>query len=282
MVGKLLYLVLKAFALLPLKVLYLFAGLISFVLHDILGYRKKMVRKNLFSAFPYKSKKELGEIESEFYRFLGVQIVETLKLLHISDAEIKKRVTVVNYEEVNQTLSQSRNAVLLMGHYCNWEWAQEITRYFLPETFMASIYHPLSNPLWDEIFIKLRSRWNAHIVPMRKATRVLLNKDNMPWVCGFIADAYTWRKHDDNWIEFLNHKTWFIYGPEEIGRKVKADFFYLEMVHIKRGHYKIIFHKLEPEDNHQTFPYTREFWRKLEKTIENDPPYWLWSHNRWK
>ena len=279
---------LDALARLPLGILYLFSDLITPVLYHIVKYRRKVVRDNLTSSFPDKNLKEIKKIERSYYRYLGDQIVETLKLLNISDKELIRRVKVTNYEAVNETLSSGKNAVLMMGHYNNWEWAQEITRYFIPEAFMASIYHPLDNKDWDEIFKKLRNRWNAHIVPMAKAPRVLLNKQNMPWVCGFIADAYTWHKNDNNWIDFLNHKTWFIYGPEEIGDKVGAEFFYLEMNRLKRGHYEIIFHPLssipKPLSPHPnpSFPLTRLFWQEFEATIKRNPAYWLWSHKRWK
>ena len=280
--NKIIFGLLNALARLPLGILYLFADLITPVLYHLIKYRRKVVRTNLTASFPDKSLKEIKKIEKEFYRYLGDQIVETLKTLHISDKELKKRVKVINYEAVNNALGNQRNAVLLMGHYCNWEWAQEITRYFLPQSFMASIYHPLNDKFWNDVFIKLRSRWNAHIVPMKSAPRVLLNKQNMPWVCGFIADAYTWHKNENNWVEFLNHKTWFIYGSEEIGTKVGADFFYLEMKRLKRGRYEIIFHSLKPEDSSLPFPYSREFWKEFEKTILKAPAYWLWSHKRWK
>lgn len=267
---------------LPLGVLYIISDFIYFVLLYIVKYRVNVVEENLKNSFPSFGKSELKNIKKEYYRFLGDQVVETIKTLHISDKELKKRVKVENYELVNASLQKKRNAVLLMGHYGNWEWAQEITRYFVPEAFMASIYHPMNEKVFDDLFIKLRSRWGAHIVPMKRAPRVLLNKDNMPWVCGFIADAYTWQKHEGNWIDFLNHKTWFITGPEEIGTKVGADYFYLEMKRIKRGYYNIIFHPLSPKDVNVSYPYLRQFWIEFEKTIEKAPAFWLWSHKRWK
>ena len=279
---KMLFGLFNALATLPFACLYLISDLVSFVIYYFVGYRKKIVRSNLLSSFPDKPLKEIKQIEKKFYRFLGDQIVETIKTLKISDKELKERVTVSNYELVNETLSEGKNAVLLMGHYGNWEWAQEITRYFIPSAFMASIYHPLSDKIFDELFIKLRSRWNAHIVPMSKAPRILLNRENKPWVCGFIADAWTWQKHDDNYTEFLNHKTWFITGPEEIGKKTGADFFYLEMLHKARGKYEIIFHSIQPQESNQPFPYIRSFWNEFEKTIQRAPAYWLWSHKRWK
>ena len=279
---RLIFGALKGLAALPLGILYFFADFITFLLYHVVKYRRNVVRKNLTDSFPGKDIKEIKKIEKDFYRYLGDQIMETIKTLHISDKELLKRISIINYEKVNETLSSGRNAVILMGHYGNWEWVQEITRDFLPEVKMVSIYHPLNDKVFDELFIILRSRWNAHILPMKKAPRFLLNRGNMPWVCGFIADAYTWHKNEDNWIEFLNHKTWFITGPEEIGNKVGADYFFLEMSRKKRGYYDIILHEIKPSDFNQPYPYLREFWRLFEETIRKNPAYWLWSHKRWK
>lgn len=272
----------KALALLPLWMLYLISDFITIVLYYIVGYRKKVVRANLTSSFPDKTLKEIKTIEKGFYRYLGDQIVETIKMLHISDKEMGRRVKVINPEIVNASIGRGHSAVLLMGHYCNWEWVQEISRHFSPEAFQTSIYHPLNHKMWDDFFKILRGRWHNDLLPMNRAPHVLLNRENTPWICGFIADAWTWQKYDNNWIEFLNHKTWFVTGPEVIGKRVGAEFFYLEINRIKRGYYKMTFHPLHPKDDGQTFPHLREFWQEFEKCIERNPAYWLWSHKRWK
>lgn len=266
----------------PMSILYVFSDIIYLILYHGISYRKSVVRKNISESFPEKSLKEIKVIEKQFYHHLGDMMVETIKLLHISDSEMKKLITVRNYESVNKTLSEKKNVVLLLGHYGNWEYVQEIKRYFLSESYMATIYHPPKKKVWDDVFLQIRSRWDNHMLAMRKAPKILLNKNNMPWVCGFIADQRPSKNMADNHLMFLNHDTTFIYGPEEIGVKVGSDFFYLEMTRIKRGHYTITFHKLDPKDLDQPFPYTREFWRKFEKTIENSPAFWLWSHKRWK
>ena len=282
MKSKIIFGLLNLTAGLPLGILYIFSDLISFVLYHVIRYRRDVVITNLTSAFPDKSQKEIKNIEKSFYRFLGDQVVETIKLLHISDSELMKRVKVVNYEAVNNDLTEGKNIVILMGHYGNWEWVQEISRYFISSAFLSSIYHPLKNKVWDEFLIQLRRRWGAHIIPMKKATRTLLNKDNFPWVCGFIADARPDAKNEDHTLEFLHHKTYFITGPEIIGHKVGAEFFYLHMLRKRRGHYDIIFSRINPSDQDISFPYLRQFWREFEKTIEKAPAYWLWSHKRWK
>lgn len=279
---KIILAILKALAALPLRCLYILSDFVFCIVFYVIGYRKKVVEKNLTESFPEKSRAEIKQIEKNFYRYLSDQIVETIKLLHISDKQLKKRVKVNNYEIVNNSLSNGRNAVVFMGHYANWEWVQEISRYFIPECFTASIYHPLSDKTWDNIYKKIRDRWHNHIIPSNLAIRALLNRDNMPWVCGFIADQRPGKKTPENCVRFLNHDTYFAYGTEEIGRKTKADFFYLEMNRPKRGYYEINLHKVIPEETNESYPFTREFWKLFEKTIQRNPAIWLWSHNRWK
>ena len=273
---------LTTIARIPLPGLYLVSDFFYPVVYHIVKYRRKVVRENLTSAFPEKTHSEILRIEKRFYRFLCDVIVETVKLLHISNKELTKRVSVKNYELVNESVAGGKCAVLLLGHYGNWEWVQEITRYFAPEAFNISIYHPLKDKLWDDIFLKLRGRWQAHIVPMKKAVRTLLDRNNFPWICGFIADHRPYLKEEKNAIDFIHHTTYFIYNPEEIGKKVNADFFYLEMKREKRGYYNIIFHKLAPSDTSLPYPYTRSFWKLFEKTIMEEPALWMWSHKRWK
>ena len=279
---KTLLLLLKSCALLPLWVLYLFSDIAYIVIYYLVRYRREVVSKNLREAFPEKDDREIKNIGKQYYHYLSDQIVETIKIFHISNHQLSRRVKVVDYDIVNDSLKEGKNCVVMMAHYGNWEWVQEIAHYFLPEGYMASIYRPLNSKLWDGIFKELRSRWHAHIVPMQRVTRVLLDRDNFPWVCGFIADQRPPKKGEDNWVEFLNHKTWFIYGPEEIGRKVGADFFYLEMLRKKRGYYEIKLHKLNPNENEGRYPFCRDFWSLLEDTIKSHPAYWLWSHKRWK
>lgn len=279
---KLITLLLKSISHLPFGCLYLFADIFSFILYYLIGYRKKVVRNNLMSSFPEKSSREILTIEKQFYRFLGDLFVESIKLFHISDSELKKRIKVTNYEIVNESLNQSKNAVILMGHFGNWEWIQEISRYLNPTAYMASVYQPPASKLWDNIFIKMRSRWNAHILPSKQMLHSLLNRENFPWACGLIADQRPGYKTDNNSIKFLNHKTYFFYLSEDLGQKVGADFFYLEMIRKKRGYYEIILHKLIPSQSNISYPHVREFWKEFEKTIQKNPAYWLWSHKRWK
>ena len=278
---KIIFIILYVLASLPLIFLYILSDFFFLIICYILRYRRNVIMMNLREAFPEKTEKEIKKIAKSYYRFLCDVMVETVKLFHISDKELRKRVEVINPEIVNKALIEGKNAVILMGHYGNWEWVQEISRYFISGVYLASIYHTLTSQFWNDLYLKIRSRWGVNIIPQKKALRQLIDKSHRPWACGFIADQRTWDRHEDNCTRFLNHDTYFIYGPEEIGDKLGSEFFYLEMTKIKRGKYRIKFHCLTGEGYDSPFPRTRQFWHEFEKTIKKDPALWLWSHRRW-
>lgn len=274
----------KCVAVWPLGLLYLLSDFIYLVVYYVVGYRRKTVRQNLEAAFPEKSARELKQVEKDFYHYMCDIIVETLKLLHISDKEMQRRVEVVNPEVVNSSVAEGKSAVLLLGHYGNWEWVQQLSRHLSNDVTQTSIYHPLNSPLWDNVYRRIRSRWNVYLLPMARAVRTLLDKDNQPWICGFIADARPRHIDEEARVPFLNHSTSFIVGPEVIGRKVGADFFYLDVERVKRGHYRLSFKPLKDDDalEEEKYPVMRAFWREFEGSIRKNPAYWLWSHKRWK
>ena len=79
-------------SLLPYCVLYVIADFFYLIIYYIVGYRKRVVKKNLAKAFPEKSDKERKEIERKFYRWLCDYFVETLKLLSVSDKTFLKSI----------------------------------------------------------------------------------------------------------------------------------------------------------------------------------------------
>ena len=81
-----LYLWFKLHALLPMRVLYLLADLLYYPLYYVVHYRRKLVFENLRNSFPDKSDRELRQLEKRFYRHFCDYVVETIKLLHISDS----------------------------------------------------------------------------------------------------------------------------------------------------------------------------------------------------
>lgn len=72
----------------PWRILYILSDILYFPLYYIVHYRRKLVSENLRKAFPDKTDKELKQLEQKFYHHFCDYIVETIKLMHISDEEM--------------------------------------------------------------------------------------------------------------------------------------------------------------------------------------------------
>ena len=269
---------------LPSGLLYLFSDIGYVIVYHIVRYRRDIVRHNLELVFGTADRKALRRTEREFYRHLCDCIVETVKLLHISDAEVDRRVKVTNGEYVDGIIRSGHSVVLFLGHYGNWEWVQAIIHHFSEPLVGGQIYKPLHDKVMDRIMLKIRSRFGLECIPQERAVRRLLEieRSGQKFVIGFISDQRpSGVLH--HWTAFLGQDTPYVIGGETIGNHVDARFVYLDVMKTSRGHYRLTFCPVvpDPEDKGPD-PYTREFMKMLEKTIYRAPAYWLWSHKRWK
>lgn len=243
-----------------------------------------MVRENLRCSFPEKSEKEIIRIEKAFYHNLCDIFIEAFKCLNISDEEMRRRVEVVNYELPERIAAEGKNVFMLMGHCGCWEWAQEVCMRYKNPKKNCEIYKQISNKYFSSLMHEVRSRWDTEQIEMKQTVRTLLqwNAAGEPFLCGFINDQRPYIKLHDT-ITFLNQKTWYTPGAEEIAKKVNAKQVYLNVEKTSRGHYRLTFIELHPnaEDLESPYPFSRNFWRLLGQSIRNQPEIWLWSHNRW-
>ncbi len=278
----------KALALLPLRVIYLISDFAFVVVFHLVKYRRKVVRENLDMVFgAKKSKEEIDKIEREFFGYLSDSIFETIKLLNISDEQMRRRMRVTNPELVDTLAQDGRSQVVMLGHYCNWEWIPALSLVLNNDLIIGQLYQPLSNKLMDRVMLKIRSRFGLESIPRDFAIRRLLGieREGRHFFVGFISDQRPAGpvKSYHNWVEFLGQETAYVVGGEAIGKKVNANFIYIDVRRVSRGYYELTFVPIsvDPEDK-EINPYTRKFLKMLEDSIERDPAYWLWSHKRWK
>lgn len=274
-------------SLLPLRVLYVFSDIQFFIVYSIVGYRKKVVRKNLRNSFPDKSEKELLKIEKEFYHWLCDYFNETVKLLSISKKTLLKHIEFRNVEQMEQCFSEGQNCAAILGHYCNWEWLSATGLAFrqYPEAVMGLIYHPLYNDAFDRLFIDIRSAQGGVCIPKKDILRYLVTykKEKKNYLFGYISDQTPKWNNIHLWLPFLNQDTPVFTGGERIMRKMNDAVFYVEMQRPKRGKYictfKLITREAPSLPEHEV---TTRFFKMLEETINKQPAFYLWTHNRWK
>ena len=268
----------------PLGVLYVVSDVCFLLIYYCIKYRRDVVRNNLQNSFPEYSLEEIITIEKGFYHNLCDVFIESFKALNISDAELRKRIDVVNYELPERIASQGRNIYLLMGHCGCWEWVQEISSRYSQPKRSAELYKHVSSSYFSSLMNEIRGRWNTTLVDMHDAARTLLkwSREETPFLIGLISD----QRPDSpakGWTTFLSQRTGFIPGAEEFASKLGGEVVYLDIERTARGHYRFTFKEMViPDDlKDETYPLTRLYWRMLDITIRRQPELWLWSHNRW-
>ena len=273
-------------ALLPLKILYILSDILFFPMFYIVRYRRKLVYQNMKDSFPEKSEKEIRRMEKAFYHHFCDYIVETIKLLHISDKETRKRVKFHNTEALQEIVDNGGSCLMLLGHYGNWEFVPSVTLWMRKgSVIFAQIYRPLKNKWFDRFFLKLRGRYHSECIAKQDTLRSILRykSSGRPSVTGFMADQTPSPANIHHWVNFLNHDTPVFTGVEKIAHKVGFSVFYFDVEKIKRGYYSVTIREISknPKETEE-FEITNKYMEMMETTILRAPEYWLWTHNRWK
>lgn len=269
-------------SLLPFWFLYGVSDVIYLLLYYIVGYRKVVVRTNLANSFPEKSVEERLKIEKQYFKYLADLLVETVKMITISEASLRKRMKPTNPELVDHYFKQGRSIIAAAGHYCNWELAA-LGFSLLTKEKRIIVYKPLSNEGFNTFFNKIRGRFGAILVAMKQTLRTMISLKKQLTFSVLVSDQTPVRHEINYFTTFLNQPTAVFLGIEKLAKLIDAVVIFYKIDRVKRGYYT---YTLVPliEQPKQTAEYeiTEAHVKFLEKIIQDNPQYWLWSHRRWK
>ncbi|MFT7158584.1 MAG: KDO2-lipid IV(A) lauroyltransferase [Parvicella sp.] len=276
------YLLILPISRMPFFVLYGLSNFTFFVLYRIVGYRKKVVIKNIKNSFPDKTQAEHKKIMTQFYRHFCDLILESIKGFTISKKQISKRIVFTNNELLDSAFQQNKDLIMVGGHYNNWEYLAVgigISFKHLP----TGIYKPLSSAFFDEKMRTSRGRFGLMLTPMKEAKEMFATDYGRPKAVIFGADQSPSNPNRCYWTEFLNQDTGVFLGPEKFAKEYDLPVFFSTISKVKRGHYEVT-HQLITDTPKETKDgeITEAHVKLLEKDINHLPQYWLWTHKRWK
>ncbi len=262
----------------------LIADIVYLVIYHLVGYRRGVVRRNLANAFPEKDERERKLIERRYYHHLADIAVEFVHNLFASPVAIKRRYKIVNREVVDRYYERGQTVILLSAHYNNWE-------YMVSSLNMQMLHHgigvgkPLNDNLTGPFIARRRIRYGTEVVDQRDVRQVVEYYDryHVPCALMMLGDQSPSNAAKSYWTRFLNQDTAFLYGAEYFARKYGYPVLYYVVKKVRRGYYEVTFTPFceHPREVAQ-YEIVERYARTLEKQIEEQPEYWLWSHRRWK
>jgi KDO2-lipid IV(A) lauroyltransferase len=248
----------------------------------VIGYRKNVILTNLRKSFPEKSEVEIQNIAVGFYKHFCDSMLETVKTNKMSLNTLNKRFRFQNKEIFDDLHQKGKSTILVSGHYSNWEWMVVFAKHVSQKVLI--LYKPLENEFFNDYMFNMRTRLGDILIPMETYYRRLMEYQQKGdvTISYFLADQ-TPPRNSQYWTTFLNQDTAFFLGPEKTARKTNYAVVFMNIMKVKRGYYEVEFIKLfDDTSNLAEFSITEAYARILEKQIQQEPRYWLWSHRRWK
>ena len=241
-------------------------------------YRVPIARANLKRSFPDKNDVQIEKTLNDFYRNLADLIIEAIKLLSISRAELNKRVSVKNLEVVLEHFNNNTSMLLMACHQFNWEWMVTAGRTHTPFAF-TSVYRPLSSAFFNKLMIAVRTRFNGKLITNKELIADLESNSEVA-AYSMVMDHVSSKYH--YWTIFLNQDTVFDTSIDYHARKFQLPVIYPRLRKIKRGYYEIELIPLGVPPYGEEPDLLPKFIHEIESSIVDQPETYLWTHRRWK
>lgn len=262
---------------------YMLKYLIASIL-ILVGYRKKVITRNLANSFPEKSADEIKRLCLCNYLFLGEVIVDTISLVGASEKRKRNAVIWTNRNEINKKLD-GKDWIAMGAHYGCWEYLPLWSMMQKSSTFM-SVYHPLRSIVFEHFYQRLRKvSDNIAIVPMKNTITYYLRNRNIGRgiILGLLSDQSPNLRENSHWFKFLNQNTVFIDGAENIAMKFNIPIYFANTKRIAPGKYEVCLEELyDGQEEITQYTITERYKQRLEDMIKENPSIWMWSHNRWR
>lgn len=266
----------------PLFIWYPVARFLAWMSWRVIPYRRHVVVANLKASFPEWSDAQRELVIRDYYRGFADMLVEVMRSLRLTPAELEQRVVLRDPEPVRAEIAKGKPVLLVAAHQANWEWMLLglSTQLGFP---VDAAYKPLVDN-WAEIEMrKLRGRFGARLIPAQELLGDIIKQRHAPRAIAMVADQEPVTSERKQWIRFLDRDTAFFLGPEEITRATRYAAYFLRLKRTARGHYEVEFVPLAAAGE-QLSPgeFTARYARLVEDQIREAPADWPWSHKRWK
>jgi KDO2-lipid IV(A) lauroyltransferase len=250
----------------------------------MLGIRRRVTLEHLRKAFgDERSEDELFRIARESYENFGRTTFEFARFPRLTPRLIDKTIALTGGEHLDAALERGSGAILVAGHFGNWELAATLAAKGYPLTFLVGEQH---NILVDRLMNRLRARFGVEIVPLTGSLLGVLRALRSNRIVAMLSDQDAGK--GGVFVEFLGRPASTPYGPGRLAARTGAPLLPGNDVRRGRGMHEIIIlppvqppaEGVTPEEAERH--YTRGYTTAFEGFIRRNPEQYFWMHRRWK
>ncbi len=246
------------------------------------GIRRSTVEENLRRAFPDADREWLEGVTEEAYRHLGREAVAMIRLSGLSREVVLERTVVPGWAEFSAVMDEGRGALLVTGHFGNWEMAAAaVAARGYP---IEAVVKRQRNLRVDARVQEARRRLGVGTIEMREAPRRIPRALAAGHAIGIVADQDA--RAAGVWVPFFGVPTSTFRGPALFALRFGAPVFAAVARRLEDGRYSIDSERIEVEDTgdleRDVLHLTAVLAAHLERAIRRDPGQYFWFHKRWK
>ncbi|MFH1397962.1 MAG: lysophospholipid acyltransferase family protein [Candidatus Omnitrophota bacterium] len=230
---------------LPIKLAYRVAIFFSDIHYLFADKDRARTYANLKAIFPEKPSQEIRRIRLGMFRNFAKYLVDFFRFSVVDEEFIKKNVTLVNINYLNQVLNNGKGGILLSAHLGNWELGGIAVPLLGYPTSAVALTH--KHIKVNNFFVSQRENKGLKVIPLGKAVKQCLSAIASNQLIALVGDRDFSEK--GMIVDFFNKPTIFPEGPA--------------VFHLKTGAPIIPIFMLRNQDDSFTY--------KLEKPIEFTP-----------
>ena len=259
--------------------------------YHILPYRRSIVLKNIEQVYGDElSPVQKKHLACAFYSHLLTSIKETCQLRFMSDAALRKRVTIKGYERLLEIAAQGRGVLVLTAHVGSWEFAP-LGGMLNFEQFKGHFHFIRRRLGWkslERILFRRYHRAGLNVIPKQDALHQVKSALDQNHAVVFVLDQHaTLANRDGVAAEFFGKKAGTYRSLASLSRHTGLPVVPATGYRLSNGDHVLEFFDPIPWQEYPTtqesiYRNTLRYNQALERIILAHPEQWMWMHKRWK
>lgn len=223
------------------------------------------------------------EIARESYRNFGRMTFEYARFARLTPEDITRTVRITGREHLDAALDAGKGAIIVSGHFGNWEYFATMASLGYPMTFLVGEQH---NLLVDGVMNRLRARFGGEIVPLTGSLRGIFQALRKNRLVLWLSDQDAGRR--GVFVEFLGRPASTPYGAGRIAESTGSPILPAMAVRRDGGHHELVVRgpvavpPADLETDERVRLLTQGYTDVFEEFIRRYPEQYFWMHRRWK
>jgi KDO2-lipid IV(A) lauroyltransferase len=259
------------------------ADVLGWIIFHVLKIRRKVAMDNISWAFPDRSKKAKLDIALGAYQNMCRTAFEFIRFPKMKLSHFASRSRFDDVGLLDETLAEGRGAVLLTGHFGNWEWfGGFLSLLGYPVSFLVKEQH---NKAADRIMNHIRAQTGAEIIHLGMAVREVLRALRRNRFVAVVGDQDA--GPGGIMVDFFGRPTSTAQGAAMFALRTGAPVLFGYGIRQRDGMHRFFGERLHVGRHAGMEPdavraLLQEYSARLESAIRAHPENWFWMHRRWK